>query len=186
MTVCPSSLVLTVAFFCPDDSVWSLPSQRGILQKLLQPFRPAGGWCVSGLLWHPVCIIFSPFFLMLTPLIEHFTYKSEGNASVRTCHSPVFLRSSAISVVKILRVLRVLRPLRAINRAKGLKVRMTIAQHSARCIWRRASAIIVNACTFTYATAPCSPTDSVCVCVCLFCSMWSSVCLLPSGPSATS
>ena len=33
-------------------------------------------------------------------------------------------RSSAISVVKILRVLRVLRPLRAINRAKGLKVRV--------------------------------------------------------------
>ncbi|KAL4622587.1 voltage-dependent L-type calcium channel subunit alpha-1D-like [Arapaima gigas] len=36
-----------------------------------------------------------------------------------------FLHSSAISVVKILRVLRVLRPLRAINRAKGLKARIT-------------------------------------------------------------
>ena len=38
--------------------------------------------------------------------------------------SALSLRSSAISVVKILRVLRVLRPLRAINRAKGLKVRI--------------------------------------------------------------
>lgn len=34
-------------------------------------------------------------------------------------------------MVKILRVLRVLRPLRAINRAKGLKVRITVAQHGA-------------------------------------------------------
>ncbi|CAB1346442.1 unnamed protein product, partial [Coregonus sp. 'balchen'] len=36
------------------------------------------------------------------------------------------IQSSAINVVKILRVLRVLRPLRAINRAKGLKVSLTV------------------------------------------------------------
>ena len=45
----------------------------------------------------------------------------------------VSFRSSAISVVKILRVLRVLRPLRAINRAKGLKVRMKITTHYTVC-----------------------------------------------------
>jgi len=38
----------------------------------------------------------------------------------------VIHRSSAINVVKILRVLRVLRPLRAINRAKGLKVSLSL------------------------------------------------------------
>ena len=34
------------------------------------------------------------------------------------------IKDRAMSVVKILRVLRVLRPLRAINRAKGLKVKI--------------------------------------------------------------
>lgn len=45
-----------------------------------------------------------------------------------------YCRSSAISVVKILRVLRVLRPLRAINRAKGLKVRIPLTWHYTLCI----------------------------------------------------
>ena len=38
----------------------------------------------------------------------------------------IFLRDSQFSVVRILRVLRVLRPLRAINRAKGLKVGLSL------------------------------------------------------------
>ena len=36
----------------------------------------------------------------------------------------IVIKDRAVSVVKIFRVLRVLRPLRAINRAKGLKVRL--------------------------------------------------------------
>lgn len=49
-------------------------------------------------------------------------------------HVVCMFRSSTISVVKILRVLRVLRPLRAINRAKGLKVCMSLPLICAVCI----------------------------------------------------
>ena len=36
-------------------------------------------------------------------------------------------RAQMLSVLKVLRILRVLRPLRAINRAKGLKVRLLMS-----------------------------------------------------------
>lgn len=78
-----------------------------------------------------------------------------------------FFRSSAINVVKILRVLRVLRPLRAINRAKGLKVPTFSNIKSCLLYWTEIK-------------------PSLSIFWCVFFSMWCSVSLWPSGPSATS
>lgn len=49
-------LPLTVFFcLCPDDGVRGVPAQRSLLQKLLQPAGPAGGWGLFGVFWHTVC-----------------------------------------------------------------------------------------------------------------------------------
>lgn len=102
-----------------DDSLWSFPAHGLFLPKLLQysgshrcgRFTLVYGNGVS------LCVIycdvlFDTFYLyLLTRMVKHVV---------------CMFRSSTISVVKILRVLRVLRPLRAINRAKGLKVCMSL------------------------------------------------------------
>lgn len=173
------SRVLTSDFtlsLSPDDSLWGVSSQGGVLQKLLQPTRPAGCRRVSGVLWYSVSNTNVAVQIQCTVgSIKTYRRRISTQRGTTVAFPSMLkllmslLRSSAISVVKILRVLRVLRPLRAINRAKGLKVRGTTVAHAHAC---GCDAVL---CVYAVNTLYLH-----------LCSTWSSVCLWPSGLSATS